>query len=179
MVYLNNDLGYEPDANLLFLIISRSNEFDIDLPASSSGYMKRFEREIRATCRVLEWLNLARPDKASPLGCTPSHQLMYVLAEPTRGRLTSAKEAPTTDDEDVIESIFEAALSDLKYYDLGNARLFGLSVLSALGLLRTTKNGDYTPTGHLRELAAERRQEDRRLREEQQDGDPEMDYHLA
>lgn len=162
MVYLNNDLGYEPDANLLFLIISRSNEFDIDLPASASGYMKRFERPIRATCRVLEWLNLARPDKASPLGCAPSHELMYVLAKPTRGRLTSAKEAPTTDDEDVIESIFETALPDLKGRDLGSARLFGLSVLSALGLLRTTKNGEYAPTGELRELAAERRQQDRR-----------------
>ena len=162
MVYLNNDLGYEPDANLLFLIISRSNEFDIALPASASGYMKRFERQIRATCRLLGWLNLAKPDEASPLGCTPSHELMYVLAEPTRGRLTSAKESPTTDDEDVIESIFEAALPDLKGYDLGNARLFGLSVLSALGLLRTTKNGEYAPTGKLRELAAERRQQDRR-----------------
>jgi len=172
MIYLNNDLGYDPDAYLLFLIISRANEFDIALPASASGYLKRFEREIRATCRVLEWLNLARPDKASPLGCTPSHELMSVLAKPIRRCYTSGRAEPTTDDEDVIESIFEAALPDLRSHDRGNSRSFGLAVLAALGLLRRTTSGDYVPTRHLRELAAERRQQDRC-------GDPRIDYHLA
>jgi hypothetical protein len=156
----SNPGGYEPEAYLLFLIISRANQFEDDRPFTARRYLQDFEGEIQATCRLLEWLYLATPDTSS-LGWRPSHELMHVLAKPTMGRLTSAKEAPTTDDEDVIESIFEAALPDLKGYDLGGARLFGLSVLSALGLLRTAKNGDYTPTQHLRELAAERRQHDR------------------
>jgi hypothetical protein len=177
-MYLNNDLDYDPETYLLFLVVSQANEFDIDPPFTARGYLQNFEGEIRAVCRVLEWLNLARSNKNSELGCTPSNQLMAILAKPTRSRLTSRKQVPTTDDEDVIESIFDA-LSDLEGYDRSSAYGFGLAVLAALGLLRTTKSGDYVPTGHLRELAAERRQQDRRLREEQQDGGPRMDYHLA
>jgi hypothetical protein len=158
---LHNRFDYDPEAYLLFLIISRANEFETDGRLNMIGYLQSYGKEVQATCRVLEWLSLAMYDKGSPIGFSASHELMEVLAKPTRGRLTSAKEGPTTDDEDVIASIFEAAVPDLKGYDLGSARLFGRSVLGAIGLLRTTQNGDYAPTRYLRELAAERRQQDR------------------
>lgn len=56
--------------------------------------------------------------------------------------------------------IYEAALPDLEDH-------FRDFVHSALGLLRTTASGEDVPTGRLRELAAERRQQDLCLRDEQ------------
>jgi hypothetical protein len=163
---LNNDLGYDPQAYLVFLIISRANVFEHDPPVSASGYLKRFKKQIQATCCVLEWLNLVQADKKMALGYRPSHELMAIVAKAIRGNLTSKKATPSTDDRDVIEAIFEAALPDLEDDDLKNAWGFGLHVLRDLGLLRMTASGDFAPTGHLRELAAERRQQERGLREE-------------
>ena len=61
-----NDLQFDTETYLLFSIYYEAyGPFEV-MDESAATYVKRFEKQIRGTGQVLEWLGLAIPDKNSP-----------------------------------------------------------------------------------------------------------------
>jgi hypothetical protein len=164
-IMYRNDENLDSETYLLFAIYSQACRLKCDSRPTAKSYLKTFGKEIQGTARVLEWLGLATPDKTSPLGCRPTTLLMWIIARQPNRPLKAKKSDPSAQDEDAIDSIIDAALADDRFST--NAQSFVRHVLGGLGLIKRTEGGDWAPTRLLRELAAHRRNEDRRLEYEQ------------
>jgi hypothetical protein len=160
-----NDLQFDTETYLLFSIYYEAYGILEGMDESAATYMQRFAKQIRGTGQVLEWLGLATPNKSSPLGWKPSHDLMSLIAKPHE-RSNSRKPGPSAEDNEVFDMILDAAVGELE--EDSNIPHFVASVLTGLGLMVRGCDGvDYIPTKRLRRLACTRRQEERRLREEE------------
>jgi hypothetical protein len=160
-----NDLKFDTETYLLFSIYYEAYGVLKGMDGSAATYLQRFEKEIRGTGQVLEWLGLARTDKKSPLGCKPSHLLMSLIVEPRRCS-KSKKSFAYPEDAEVFDMIFDATVGDVEEWS--NIPSFVFSVLRLLGLAKESDLLDTVPTPQLYRLAAERRQEEReRQRDEQ------------
>jgi hypothetical protein len=158
-----NDLKFDTETYLLFSIYYKAYGTLVGMDGSAATYLKRFEKEIRGTGQVLEWLGLAKPDKKSPLGWKPSHALMSLIAKPRR-HSKCKKPLAYPEDLEVFDMIFDATVGDLEEWS--NIPSFVLSVFHLLGLAKEA-DLDIVPTPRLRRLVCERRQEERQQREEQ------------
>jgi hypothetical protein len=153
-----NDLNFDTETYLLFSIHYIANGDWEGMDKSAATHVKAFEKEIKATCQVLEWLGLAIPKKKSPLGWKPSHALMSLIAKP---HSKSKKLFSYAEDNEVFDMIFDAALGELKVDS--NIPGFVVHVLRDLGLAKEAGD-DFVPTPRLRALASERRQAERSRR---------------
>jgi len=158
-----NDLNFDTETYLLFSIYREAYPGIRGMDGSAATYMKRYEKEIRGTGQVLEWLRLATPDKQSPLGCKPSHDLISLIVKPRRNSKSKKPWAYAEDDE-VFDMILDATLGELG--EDSRIPSFVASVLRHLGLAKRA-DLNTVPTPRLCRLAAERRQEERRERDEQ------------
>jgi hypothetical protein len=145
-------------------IYDRASKYKPDL-------VKECEPEtFRATGRVLAWLDLAERKKHAEFGYKATSFLVQRIAR--RGleeeRLKSTKQAASFVDIDVIESLFEAALSG-KDHCSATLRGFVCNVLGVLGLVRFTEGAEPIPTRVLRKLVSVCRQHDRYLRTRRHD----------
>jgi hypothetical protein len=155
-MHVPNDLNFDTETYLLFSIYYQANLLK-DMDESAETFLERFEKQIRGTGQVLEWLGLATPDKHSPLGWKPSHSLMSLIATP-RKRSKSRKAFASSEDNELFDMIFHAALGELEVDS--NIPDFVVRVLRDLGLAKQA-DLDLVPTPRLRALACERRQAER------------------
>ena len=159
-----NDLEFDTETYLLFSIYYEAyGPFEV-MDESAATYVKRFEKQIRGTGQVLEWLGLAIPDKNSPLGCKPSHDLVSLIAKPHKPS-KSKKSCPSAEDDEVFDMILDAAVGELE--EESSIASCVAKVLTALGLMVRGRDYDYIPTKRLRKLACERHQEERNQRNEE------------
>jgi hypothetical protein len=160
-----NDLQFDTETYLLFSIYYEAyGPFQV-MDKSAATYVKRFEKQIRGTGQVLEWLGLAVRDKNSPLGWKPSHDLISLIAKPHKPS-KSKKSCSSAEDDEVFDMSLDAAVGELEE-DSNIPRCVG-RVLIALGLMvRSSCDCDYIPTKRLRTLACERLQKERNQRNEE------------
>jgi hypothetical protein len=148
-MHVPNDLNFDPETYLLFSIYYQACGSLKGMDGGAATYLQHFEKEIRGTGQVLEWLGLATPSEGSPLGCKPSHLLMSLIVEP-RKRSQSKKPFGYPEKAEVFYDIlFYAKVGDVE--ECSNIRSFVLSVLRFLGL---AKVADFStvPTTRLRDL---------------------------
>jgi hypothetical protein len=119
----------------------------------------------RETGHVLAWLDLAEPKKGAKFGYKATSFLVQRIARRAleEKRLKSNKCAASYVDIDVIESLFEAAVSSKDDCSV-ELRSFVGNVLGVLGLVRFTEGGEPIPTRVLRKLVGVCRQQDRYVR---------------
>jgi hypothetical protein len=157
-----NDLYFKPDTYLLFSIYYRALTVG-HRKLSAKSFFERFHKQIQAMGHVLEWLDLAYPNRKNGLGWMPSHIMIDLIVQPHRRRLKSRKESPSAQDEDTFETMIEEALADVEYDS--SIRQDMISVLGVLGLVAYVSGGEGVPTNLLRELVAKRRRRERDRRE--------------
>jgi hypothetical protein len=157
-----NDLYFKPDTYLLFSIYYRALTVG-HRKLSAKSFFERFQNQIHAMGHVLEWLDLAYPNRKNGLGWTPSHIMIDLIVQPHRRRLKSRKESPSAQDEDTFDTLIEEALANVEYES--SIRKDVISVLGVLGLVAYVGNGQGVPTNLLRELVAKRRRRERVRRE--------------
>jgi hypothetical protein len=158
-----NDLQFDTETYLLFSIYYEAYGILKGMDESAATYVKRFEKEIRGTGQVLEWLGLAIRDKNSPLGWKPSHDLISLIIE-SRKHSKSKKLHSDDEDAEVFDMIFDATVG--KVEEWSNIPSFVLSVLQFLGLAKEA-DLDCVPTPRLRALVCKRRQEERHQPDEE------------
>jgi hypothetical protein len=116
------------------------------------------------TCRTLEWRGLVEPDRKLVFGCTPTERLERMFAKqrahPLKYRM---KARASVEDTDVLNSIFDAAVPDEDHPYVCPLARISLHVLG-LVMYSHSEGGEVVPTQELRQLAAERREEERNLR---------------
>jgi hypothetical protein len=129
---------------------------DFDTPAE---LISKHKKLVEGSCRVLERLRLVTPDGTLPFGFKPTPRLFdIVLRRSLRPLKNSKKASASIEENDVLNSIFDAALADEEQdYVCPLARV----LLYVLGLIVHSKDGSEVPTRELRVLAAERREEER------------------
>jgi hypothetical protein len=159
-----NDLNFDTETYLLFSIYYEAYGILKGMDESAATYVKRFAKEIRGTGQVLEWLGLATPNKKSPLGWKPSHDLISLIIE-SRTHSKSKKRCADDEDAEVFDMIFDATMGQVEEWS--NIPSFVLSVLQLLGLAKEA-DLDFVPTPRLRALACERRQDERHRRRDEQ-----------
>jgi hypothetical protein len=151
-MHIPRDLQFDTETFLLFSIWYLAKG-PLDKDKTATAYLKDYEKDIRGTGQVLEWLGLARPDKKSALGWKPSHDLMSLIAEPRR-LSKSKKECADFEDDEVFDIIFDATIGEHEEWGFHD---FVVSVLRFLGLAKEADD-DFVPTSHLRFLVFQRRQ---------------------
>jgi hypothetical protein len=152
----------KPETYLLFSIYYRALTVG-NRKLSAKSFFERFQKQIQAMGHVLEWLDLAYPNRNNSLGWTPSHIMIDLIVQPHRRRLKSRKESPSAQDEDTFDTLIEEALANVE--NDSSVRKDVISVLGVLGLVAYVGNGQGVPTNLLRELVAKRRRRERLWRE--------------
>jgi len=153
-----NDLYFKPETYLLFSIYYQALTVG-NRKLSAKSFFERFQKQIQAIGHVLEWLDLAYPNRNNRLGWTPSHIMIDLIVQPHCRRLKSRKESPSAQDEDTFDTLIEEALANVEYDS--SIRKDIISVLGVLGLVAYVGNGQGVPTNLLRELVAKRRRRER------------------
>lgn len=152
----------DAETDLLFLIFQRAWSPTLGDLESPDEYLKECETLVDGTCRILKWLGLVEPDKAHAFGFKPTHLLESIVAKRHLRPLKDSKKAcASTEDTDVLNSIFDAAVA---YEDHCYVCTLARVLLYVLGLVRYSRDGDEIPTQELRQLAAERREDERNQR---------------
>jgi hypothetical protein len=127
---------------------------------SPAELMSGNRRLVEGSRPILEWLRLVTPDSTLPFGFRPTSRLEKIyLKRGFRPVGSGKKRFASVVDTDVLNSIFDAALVDEEHVcPLARVTLY------VLGLIVYSKDGSEVPTGELRVLAAERREQDRERR---------------
>jgi hypothetical protein len=144
----NEKLDFE--SKLLFLIMRRAALTGFDEVLNFDRFKKLYKKELKATVQVLEWLGLAKRDKAAPLGWRSTIRLQYALTlrgyYPEEVRRTS-----TSEEQRLFEAIYEAALGkDVDVTD--DTCNFITRQLVGFSLAQNYVDADYVPTPQLRRL---------------------------
>jgi hypothetical protein len=122
---------------------------------------RRQRETLRATSRVLTWLDLAEPNKGVQTGYEATSFLVQRIARLglEADRVKSSKQAASYVDIDVIESLLEGGVG--ADHCSVEVRGFVCDVLGVLGLVRFTEGGEPIPARVLRKLVSVCRQQDR------------------
>jgi hypothetical protein len=154
----SNKTKLDTGTSILFLIFNRAWWTTIGEFERPDELRHQHKTLVVGTCRILEWLGLVVPDRTLAFGCKPTNRLEEIVVKRGLRRLKNTKNVrPSIEDEDVLHSIFDAAVSD---QDQPYVCPLACDVLDVLGLV-TDADGGEIPTQELRQLAAERREGDR------------------
>src|SRR5277367_803907 len=157
-MYYWNCEDLEPQTAFLFVIFREACTTEWDETKALNGYVKFWKENVFAVGRVFQWLGLAEPDEESVIGWKASSLLMGLMVINRRGRL-SRKTTVSQEDIDTFDLIVEAALGNKE--DWSDSLGFIWDCLRVVGLVMETQEGELAPTRLLRELAVERRTNDR------------------
>jgi hypothetical protein len=109
---LDESLDFE--SKLVFLIMRKASLSLTDFPAkilNFEQFKRSYKGEMKATGQVLEWLGLAKCDKAAPLGWRSMVRLQYALV--MRGSIPEeVRRTSTREEERLFEAIYQGALGD-------------------------------------------------------------------
>jgi hypothetical protein len=156
MMTKDNETKLDAGTSLLFSIFDRAFA-----PTLGGDRLSEHEFLINANCRILAWLGLVEPDSELLFGYKPTKRLEHLFAKQRAHPIKDRKKAYVSiEDEDVLNSIFDAAVPDEdQQYVCALAEV----LLHVLGLVRYAADGVIS-TRELRRLVAERREEERTVR---------------
>jgi hypothetical protein len=144
----------------LLLSCLRQRTHDDRLRVSIDEYVTLNSHVIEATCRVAEWLGLAKLDRYSVLGWAPTVMLVELLLLRKRQWDKSIRrQGPAALKGDAFQTIFETALGG-RAEELSDCREQIKLFLGYLGLMELADDGAWFPTRRLRDLAAKCQQRD-------------------
>jgi hypothetical protein len=158
-----NDAKLDPTAWLLFEILTTACLPADNYESSAQACLKQYKKQFRAAVSVLVWLDLVDPDRKSALGCTPSQDLMTLIARKPKGWVKTERKTQIRELRDALETIIESALKKDALDE--NLEQCAVKLLGALGLVSHHEEwGRAVPTGHLTNLAAKLRMRERAVR---------------
>jgi hypothetical protein len=135
---------------------------------SVADLLSKKPKKAEGLCRVLEQIGLVTPDEMSPFGFKPTVILEDIVRRRAfRPLKNSKKEEPTIEEEEFLDSIFDAALPFEEWLSVCP---FALLLLNILGLVVHTKYGDEIPTPELRVFVALHRHNQRYERRRMAEG---------
>ena len=141
------------ESQLLFFIMrsAASSLTEVGEVRTFDQFKRSYEKELKATGRVLEWLGLAKCDKEAPLGWRSTIRLQYALVQ--RGYIPrEVRRASTRKEEELFEAIYQEALGK-RVTD--ETHQFVTIQLVEFGLARTYADEYYIPDLSLKNLFKE------------------------
>ena len=118
-------------------------------------YVKRYAGHIEWAGRLFQFLDLAKPDKQSPLGWRPTPLLLDLMnKQSARKSKPSHKPIPMLN-KLIVDLLQDAVIGDESYKVSGGVLSLGYEVLQELGLVREDREGDTGATPRLLHLFAE------------------------
>jgi hypothetical protein len=149
----DNNAELNAETPLLFSIFDRAFG-----PTLRGEPLSEHETLVNGNCRILAWLGLVEPNSGLMFGYKPTKRLERLFAKQRAHPIKDRKQVRVSvEDADVLNLIFEAAVPD---EDQQYVCPLAQNVLHMLGLVRYADQG-VIPTRELRQLAAERREEER------------------
>jgi hypothetical protein len=150
---------FDVESYLLFSCLVQSGDYGS--APSVEDYMKTDGREVKAACKVAEWLGFAIQDKNTLLGYKPTQKLVdQILQRKKMWNLAERKKAPKLWELEASSMIFEAATRD-SHEQLDDCGEYVKWFLGFIGMMKITVGGEWFPTSSLLELAAECRERDK------------------
>jgi hypothetical protein len=157
---VEKQVGMQSEEGILFRAFDRVFTPNLYVYESVGDLLSEQRELVDGMCRILARLGLVLPDHASPFGFKPTLLLEDIVRRRgLRPRKRSKKEVPSIEDQDVLDSIFDAALTFDERFLVCD---WAADLLHVLGLVVRCR-GDYThvPTLELRVLAAAQRDKER------------------
>jgi hypothetical protein len=145
------------ESYLLFYCLVQSGNY-CSAP-SVEDYMRTNGREVKAACKVAEWLGFAVRDKNTLLGYKPTQKMVdQILQREKVWNFAKRTKAPKPWELDAFSMIFEAATRDSDDQLDDGDQYYVQWFLGFIGLMKITEDGEWYPTPGLLDLAAECRE---------------------
>jgi hypothetical protein len=143
---------FDNDTELLVAIFQEAYRPTVNDELDPVKYVQRYKRQIEFAGQLFEYLQLAKPDTQSPLGWRPTDRLLKVIAKRAARRSKPIDRMVNAEEDLISELMFDAVFGELTDHSV---TALGFRVLSGLGLMRETTDGNSLPSLELRELFAD------------------------